>query len=147
MVDFSNLKAAEIAGRTAEYELIELADKPVLIVRPTGPDNKPYFNALLREFGGDQRRLQRGRLDGGMLEKMRDVNRKLFPEYVVAGWRGVKDMSGKDVPFALDNVKAFFEVLPGYILDGLRSFCEAPESFIGQELVDSEEVGGNSAGS
>ena len=148
MVDFSNFGSLKIDGRTAKYELVEMQETPIpwLIVRPIGADNKPYLNALLREFGGNQRQMQRvaGTLNAENIARNREINRRLFPEFVVTDWGGVKDKHGAEVPFSVEACRDLFAQLPGYMIDGVRAFCDDPSNFVAGGLsVDVEEVAGN----
>lgn len=130
--NFANFEALEVVGKTAEYVLHELKEmpKPVLIVKPTGVENAAFFNELLREFGSDQRALKNMNPDAGMVEKSRAVTRKLFPLYVVVGWRGLRDAHGEEVPYSKDECVGLFQKLPGHMVDGIRGFCDDPMNFV-----------------
>jgi hypothetical protein len=149
--DFRNFASAlSVTDKTAEYEIVEWGEtpKPVLIVKPAGSENKPYFNALLKELGGNARAMKSQRLTGEALEKAREVTAKLFPGLVVVGWRNVKDASGADVPFSAEACSHLLEVLnktAPYVLDGLRAFCDEPQSFLAtaEQAIDAEELAGN----
>lgn len=147
MVDFSNLKTLDITGKTAEYVLYELDEdpKPVLVVKPIGADNKPYFNEILRRFGGDTRRLKALSSDAEAVEKMRASTRELFPKHVIAGWRGVKDHAGVDVPFSEEAAAAFMGALPGDMVDDIRAFADDPANFRKRQApaIDVDALAGN----
>lgn len=147
MSKFSRFKALEVKGKTAEFVLHGLNEdpKPVLIVRPGGTENTPYLNALLREFGGQQQvsRL-RASVDAGNLEKQREANRRLFPEFIVAGWKDVRDNDGNVVPYSLEGCIELFQQIPDYMVDDIRSFVEIPENFhAARQTIDVDAVAGN----
>lgn len=147
--DFSNFAALGVADKTAEYVLYEWQGdlKPVLILKPGGSENRPYFNAALRELGQADARAMRGqKLSGAQLDKTREIVRKLYPEHIVAGWRHFVDANGVEVPFSVAAVRDLFAQLPDWILDGIRAFCDDPQNFLsdGAAPVDSGAVAGNS---
>jgi hypothetical protein len=160
---FSKFAALDISGKTAEYTIYEAEAvpdptdlttpprlvKPVLVLRPTGLENPKFFNEWLREFGGDQREL-RAKLsnpDAELVSRTRSLVRRLFPQYVVAGWRHVFDDDGNAVPFSESACFELFEHLPGDVIDGIRSFCDDPASFRGRggaaRGIDAGAVAGN----
>lgn len=134
MTDFSNLTKLEVTGdSTAEYKLIEIESEPVLILKPASESNAKYFNALLREHGAAKGgRKAKVKIDNKLVAKMREQDKKLYPKYVVAGWTGMLDAKGKDVPFSVEACEEFFAVLPNWIFDGIREFATMPESFVKQ---------------
>lgn len=146
--DFGNYATLSVTDKTAEYEIVEMQGdpKPVLILRPAGTENKPFFNALLKEFGGNQRAFRSQRLSGDALDKSRAATVRLFPAYVVADWRNVKDITGADVPFSVEACENLFGILAAtapYVLDGIRAFCDDPQNFLVMAPINVEAVAGN----
>ncbi len=145
-IDFSNVTRLSISGKTARYEIVEWteAPKPVLILKPGGSENRPYFNAMLREMGNaDVRALKRGIMSADQLNRTRDAARRLIAEHCVAGWENLKDASGYEAPFSVENAKALFAKMPDYMVDGVRTFIDEPGNFLGEAPIDAEEVAGN----
>lgn len=152
MIDFSNVRKLDIAGKTAEYKLYEMDEdpKPVLIMKPIGSENKPFFNEMLRRFGGDARRMKALAKDGEALDKVREATRELFPLHVVTGWRNMRDNDGNIVEFSQDACAEFFAVLPPDMVDDIRAFADDPSNFRvtrGAPPIDAEALAGNSPGS
>jgi len=144
--DFSNVTRLGVSDKTARYEIVEWTDtpKPVLLLKPGGSENRPYFNAMLREMGqNEMRALKRGIMTAEQLDKTREVARRLIPEHCVAGWEGVKDYGGALVPFTVEACKDLFRAMPDYMVDGVRGFIDEPGNFLAGPAVDVAAVAGN----
>ncbi len=148
--DFSNVVAMGIDDKTAEYTIEEWTEfpKPVLVLKPTGTQNRAYFNALLAKMSGaEARRLAKGNLSIEQLDKARANMKELYPQHVVVGWRNIKDFSRAEVPFSVAACSELFKVMPDDILDGIRAFCDDPANFrqgARAEPADVEALAGNS---
>lgn len=129
-MDFSHLKRLEVADRTAKYTIYQIEDEPVLIMKSATEANKPFFNAVLLETRA-ARNPQQIKTDAKTVKKNRNHDRKLFPKHVIVGWEGIKDASGKEVPFSKENCEAFLTSLPDWIFDGIRAFATDSANFTG----------------
>lgn len=131
LVDFSNLKRKEVtASLTAVYTMPELETEPKFTVHPATQSNKIYFNSTARIQRNNMRVLSAGgAVSATMLDETRELDRQLYPQHIVAGWSGVQDSEGSDVPYSRENAVEFFKVLPGWIFDGLRAFCGNAANF------------------
>lgn len=129
MTDFSNLEALEVtADLTAEYVIHQLrSSKPVLILKPATTANEPYSNGRMRAATDFSRQ---GGTETTALEADRAADRKLYPLYVIVGWRGVIDAHGREVEFNKQNVAEFCQKLPGWIFDQVRLFASNPANFV-----------------
>lgn len=131
---------------TAEYPLYQLEGEPVLIVAPATSDNRPYSQASLRR---NRRALRQATRGGDITMEQVDANlsieKDLFGRHILKGWRGMKDPSGKDIPFNEDNAVEFMQKIPTWIFQEIRGFCTDPRSFLAEdEGVDEEDLAGNS---
>lgn len=142
MTDFSYLERLNTKEKTAEYQLWQLEDAPILILAPATEANKPYYNQLLRKSSKAVRRMQSSGIDAGMLEKQRNDDKELFPLHVVKGWCGIKDANKKLVTFDKEAAKDFINALPNWIFDEVRNFAANPSNFI-DDMINTEEVAGN----
>ena len=139
------------AGRTAEYHFTRAYSDvvPVLTVRPIAPTLNPaYTNAFVRASGGARRiqAMQHRRLAAtdfaGMSDESRNIDRDLYAEHVVVGWRDVVGADGKDVDFCKKDCREFLHHIDDYVFDELRAFCLEPGNFV--DVLsddDAQEVG------
>ena len=142
MSRFNKLKAAQAAD-TAEYEVFQIRVNdatPTLIVKQAGESNPPYFNALLKASARTARRALAGNIDAGTIAKNRAEDRKLFPKFVVQGWKDVVDDNGKAVPFTTEDCVDFLESIPDWVFDDLRNFCSTPANFMDITDITTEDV-------
>ena len=135
--DFSHLKRLEVTkDKTAELVMYEIVGEPVLVLAPATEGNKAYFNALLKRSGKNVRRAARGRIHAGIISENRDDDRRLFPLYVVKGWRGVRDAAGKEVSFGVEECAQWLEALPDYLFDQVRDFAGTHYNFVDDVVED-----------
>ena len=76
-----------------------------------------------------------------MIASNRQEDKRLFSQYVVKGWSGVKECTGEVVPYSKENVSEFLEALPSWIFDELRVFCTTPGNFLEEGVSEAEETG------
>ena len=108
----------------------------ILIVSPAGEPNKPYFSALTRYAMKNRRTMQN---NANILEETRNLDRKLYAQYVVQGWKNVVDTQGQDVVWGKKECLELLEKLPNQYFDELRECCADLNNFSG---VTPEEVDG-----
>ena len=144
MTDFSHLKQYNAdESETKEYPLTELSGDYVLIVKQANESNKPYMSEVLRQSGGGRgQRKKKIKIDGKYLEKIREMDKEIYPKFVITGWKGVVDSDGKEVKYSEKKCAEFLQALPDWIFNPLREFCVAPENFL-SAVIDSEELGKN----
>lgn len=146
MSQFSHLKKLEVkGGSTADFKMHALDGTPVLTVKPAMESNKQYFNASLKASRSNMRSIRNGNVTAGLLDETRETDRVLYGKFVLVGWSGVLDGSGKQVPFSREIAGDFLDALPNWLFDELREFCGTPSNFIeDDDQVDTEAVAKNS---
>lgn len=153
MVNFNNLKALQVdANDTAVLVLhdVKLTDNPVVLhVALATADNKDYFNALMAEglSGGSRRSRTAATGQNELVSKSMDLDKKLYPEYVIKNWENVVDAKGDSVDFSTEACKDFLTAVPQWVLDDIRLFCTNPLNFTNTALkidpVDLEDKSKN----
>ena len=147
MNQFSHLKKLDVDVKTtAEMTLHAVDGAPVLILAPALESNKGYFNASLKSSRKHLRSVRNGNMTAALVEDTRDEDRRLYPIYVIKGWRNVQDMNRKDVPFSPEACAGFLDALPNWLFDEVREFAGMPANFVGGngDMVDTETVAKNS---
>lgn len=148
---FADLKKYDPRGQRAWYTLpIEarydaatdrFIDPRIELVH-AGQTNKPYTNAVMKINArtGTARRIAQGRADVSILEDNLNIDRELFPSYVVKGWSGIFDTDGKEVPYSTEACKEFLVELPDWIMQELSTFAARPINFLPDDMPTNEEV-------
>lgn len=143
---FANLSGAEVtADTTAVFTFYDLPGEPWVRIHPAGDLNRPYFGAVLASQTKNRKRLMKGKIDAEMLEKNRQVDRKLYPLHVDAGeWGGweERDESGElsEVAYSAQGFKELIEQLPADLFDELRAFCNEPVNFRSEDEPDLDDI-------
>jgi hypothetical protein len=140
---FSNLQGANVTPEsTAICTFYDLPGEPWVRVRPAGDLNRAYFAEVLASSTKSRKRLMRGKIDAEMLERNRQLDRKLFPKHVAGGeWGGwIDDETGEPVAYSADGFRELCEQLPPDIFDELRAFCNEPANFREDEAPDDEDI-------
>lgn len=137
-MSFDHLKKLDVKkDGTGEITLYEVTGEPTLTVLPATESNRPYFNAFLKRA----RRLTRGReVTAETMTQTRNDDRALYPQFVIKGWKNVKDDTGQDAPFSKESAEQFVQALPDWLFDKLREFCINPMNFT---QIDAEATSGN----
>lgn len=144
--NFSNLSRMNVtAEKTAEYAMYQIdgvdGHTPVLVLKPAHESNKRYYNALLRKSRSKMASISAKKITADTVKQNRDEDRVLFADHVIAGWRNVADAEGNEVEFSHDNAKAFFENLPDWIFDDVRTWAQDMTNYV--DLPDEEDVAKN----
>jgi hypothetical protein len=145
MTDFSHLEKYEITDDArSEYPFYNIAckddDYVTLVVAPASEPNKPYFSALTRYAMKNRRSMNS---NANLLEETRNLDRKLYADFVVKGWHNVVDADGKVVPFSKKSCKDFLTSLPNSMFDELREHCSDVDNFSGIGDEDAEYAAKN----
>lgn len=155
---FSNLSGANVTVEsTAIFTFYDLPGEPWVRVRPGGDLNRPYFAAVLASQSKNRKRLMRGKIDAEMLERNRQIDRKLYPKHIDAGeWGGweeeipnedpAAEVKYQEVEYSQQGFAELCEQLPADLFDELRAFCNEPVNFRSEDepdLDDIEETAGN----
>jgi hypothetical protein len=145
VADFSYLSSSEVTrDSTAELTLYDVrlpgGGHPTLIGRYAGETNRAYFTPQLEAAMRRQRRARKGQVDVEVLGQLRALDRKLYPQHVLTGWRDVCDADGKAVPFSAAACGDFIAALPWHIFDDVRSFFGDLANFRPDALSDDEAV-------
>ena len=144
MTNFGHLKNLEVtADRTADFSLHMIEGAPTLTMVAALDTNKGYFNASLKGSRKNIRSFRNGAMSAEMLEDTRDQDRTLYASHVIKSWSGVKDSTGKDVKFSIENCLQFLQALPNWLFDEIREFAGTPGNFI-EDQINPEDVGKNS---
>lgn len=115
----------------------------VLDVAPAGEPNPLYFNALSSFAMKRSRSLKSG--DGAVvIKQVRDLDRKLYPQHVIKGWKNMPDTGGTEVPYSKKSAAEFLSKLPDHYFDKLREFCADLDNFANVSLEDAEATAKNS---
>jgi hypothetical protein len=148
MANFDHLKNLEVtAESTADYTLYQVEDpetgkSPTLIVAPATDANAPYFNALLKRSRKYARQLKARNVSVDTLQQSRGEDKILYPRHVIKGWRDVFDSKGKPVKFSQEACIEFFQSIPDWIFEDIRTFAGDPTNFLDtDESIDAEAVG------
>ncbi len=146
MADFSFLQQYDVgADARAEYtcyQITGLDGGPIVLeVAPAGEPNKPYFTALTRYAMKNQRRM---RGNPNIIDDTRKLDRELYPQFVVKGWRNVPDTAGNEVPFSAKRAAEFLALLPAQIFDDLREFCADLDNYSAVTPDDVDDTAKNS---
>lgn len=139
--DFSNVASRAVRPDvTREFSLYRLEGSPTLIVKPIGEMNPSYTRASLQGSRERLRRMSSGDFTPEQLSEVRERDRDLFPKFVVMGWKGVLDASGKEVPFSADASAEFIKALPFDIFNEVRDFCATLDNFRDPAEVKDDDV-------
>lgn len=146
MADFSFLDQYDVREKTSrEFPFYDIPGKdgePItLIVSPASEPNKPYFSALTRYAMKNRRTMQN---NVNILEETRNLDRRLYAQFVVTGWKYVIDTDGKDVLWSKKECLELMEQLPNHYFDELREFCADLNNFAGLNREDTEAAAKNS---
>lgn len=145
MTDFSHLKGLDIEGKTAECTLSFQTKQakagedviwPTLTVRPATEATATFANEQLKMTKKTAALARAGAFNTGTFKEARDNDRDLYARYVIVGWKGIYDKSGKEAKFSEDECRAFLRALPDYLFDQIRAFCTEPSNFSDQVSVE-----------
>jgi hypothetical protein len=137
---------------TAWFEFPELGPRARLQVKMSGEENVKYWNALVAS-SGKKLRGNRAKVSPEFLGRLRDDDRRLFPQYVIVGWEGLlkpgqrhlPEEEQQEVEFSRENCFTLCKELPNHLFDALRTFCNDPANFYEEDDLppDAEEVAKN----
>jgi len=108
---------------TKEYEIEEIqvnGVSPVLIVKPANESNAKYINAMLASQTGNRKNKK---INAARLKEVLDMDRELYPLYVIDGWKNVVDEKGTEVQFSVEDCNDMVSQLPYHAFSRLRDFC------------------------
>jgi len=124
----------------------------LLEVAPMSSANEPFWRAALKKatarqaagLGGDD-------LTPEVVASGRRRDAELMAEYIVVGWRDVRNAAGEAVAFSREAVEELLMQLAtttgaGHLFDGLRSFAMDPANFTGSAVASAQALAGNSPG-
>lgn len=140
--NFSHLTAYDPKGRKAWYP-VPIKGAPRLHMLHAGDSNHGYINGLanINSSKGATRRAKATSGDAaGAMDASVDVDRELFPRYVITDWDGVVDADGNLVPFSADACREFLDALPNWIVRGISSFASSARNVLPDEAPDAQQV-------
>lgn len=138
MTKFAHLSKYDPKGKRVWYAL-PIAGAPELELKHAGMENKPYAQAVAKanqRSGAARRSMSPAELAAANL----NIDRAVFPEHVITGWRGIVDADGEEVPFSVDNCRDLLAALPDWIVQGVSIFAGAPRNFLEDDEPTDEEV-------
>lgn len=141
MSQFEYLKRYDPKGGRAWYTL-PILGSPRLQVRHAGGTNKGYVNAVAKHNAktGTARRIARGQVDADLLHENLQVDRQLFPKYVIVGWDGVRSTDGDLVPFSQESCRDLLDALPDWIIQELSTFAAVAANFLPDDVPSEDDV-------
>lgn len=107
-----------------------------------GLTNKPYTTALavLNKKTGNARRIQRGQVDAQVLEQNLNIDRELFPKYIITDWRNVFEDEGKGKPkpvkFSPAKCREFLDALPQHVMQEVSNYAGVAANFLPESAPD-----------
>jgi hypothetical protein len=142
---FEHLKKLEVRDAMSWFDLPEIGEGARLRIKPAAESNAQYYNALIRGVGAGNNRRKAKQITAEDLQKHRNLDRKLYPNYVIVGWENVKDAEGESVEFSREVARELCDSLPDWLFDSLRNHASQPENFLpeGEELPSAEDIAGN----
>lgn len=147
--DFGYLKQKQVSREgTAEMTLYAAAYDdgtfPVLEGKHAGLTNAALVAESTKNLSPKSRRnAARGKVSVADIEENRAKERELYAKHVITGWSNVRNSTGKESSFSVDNCKAFLAELPQDFFDDIADFFTNPDNFRNENLSDeeAEEVG------
>tara|TARA_R110000822_G_scaffold120633_7_gene254176 strand:- start:3582 stop:4025 length:444 start_codon:yes stop_codon:yes gene_type:complete len=137
---FGHLKKYDPRGQTAEFPLpIDGDPQPKITLKHAGQTNRPYTNAVVKH-NAKSGALRRGRVDANLLAENLNLDRELFPQFVITGWSGIEDTEGKPVPYSMAACAEFLKELPDWIVQELSTFAARASNFLPDDTPSEAEV-------
>lgn len=144
---FKHLKALDV-NDPVWLSIPQVSPDAEIQVVFAGDSNTALANAVIKKAAVRPRsksNTPRAALE--QLHQTRDEDRDLLARYVIKDWRGIQDEEGNEVEFSTEHALEFFEALPDWIFDRVRTFCRNPQNFAGtiDDPTDEEsrELAGN----
>tara|TARA_R110000803_G_scaffold20201_5_gene52228 strand:- start:8945 stop:9391 length:447 start_codon:yes stop_codon:yes gene_type:complete len=148
MSQFSKIgERLKLEGKTIWLELPDICPGAALLLKPASQANRPYYNALYRNLTKKQGQAIKGpQATLLMIDENRNDDRKLFPKYIIADWRGIENDAGKKVKFSQELAQDLVLQLEDWLFDEIRTFASAPRNFLAdpdEEVGDVKELAKN----
>lgn len=131
MVDFSHLRALDQrADVDVPYKMEQIAGTPTIWFKPGTDANPSFMNETLRRANLRSRSNRRSkRLTKEVLSASREEDKEVLSKCCATRW-DVKDAKGKPVDFSEENCLEFFQALPDWLFDDVRTFVTDPGNFL-----------------
>lgn len=140
---FDHFLEKEVASdATSWLDVPELCDGARVELAYAGETNHGYYNAMLK-MAGSRARMANREINKETMDTLREEDRKLFGQFIVMGWAGVRDKDGELVEFSRDLAKEFCQKIPTYVFDKIRNAAGTPERFTDLPIPDAAELAGN----
>lgn len=142
MPDFSHLRKHQVAsGRTAPFVLRRLEGAPSLMMLPAFQTTPGYGEFAEREAKTDAEIA--AMTPEERAARNRGVTIRVLAECCIAGWKGIVDAVGAEVPWSKENAREFLEALPIDMVTEASVFAHNLDNFrVGK--LDAESVAKNS---
>lgn len=139
MVDFSHLNALQQRGDTEfPYKLEQIKGAPTIWFLPATDANKSFMNETLRRANARAGRNRRGqRVTQDVIRESRTEDKEVFAKTCARRWN-VQDASGVDVEFSEDNCREFFDALPDWLFDDIRTWLTNAANFVDAPVGDDQ---------
>ena len=152
MAEYTHLEKHKPKG-IARFEFWDLEGHdgktpPWVDVVLANSSNKPYFNAALKAQAKyrQQQRIAAGKMNANDVEINRNVDRALYPKYVVKDWGNILSDEKDSPKFSEAECRKWFKSLPDHIFDKLRDFAPQPENFVADEVDEVDPGDGEQTG-
>ncbi len=138
---FGHLKK-NYAPREKTWFLLPIEGRAKLLLSHAGQSNKPYTTAVMKDNAktGASRKIAQGRIDVNLLEDSLQLDRDLFPRFVVNDWENVLDDKGKPVKFTCETCHEFLCALPDWIMQEVTAYASRATNFLPDDMPSNEEV-------
>lgn len=138
MTQFAHLKKYDPEGQKAWFTL-PIDGDPRLELKHAGQANRNYTNAVVKA-NAKSGAMRRGRVDANLLAENLQLDRDLFPKYVITGWDGIQDGDGELVPYTQQACADLLNALPDWIVQELSGFAARASNFIPDDMPTDDEV-------
>ena len=138
MNDFSHLSGLDVSEKTTKFAVPEISPDAVLELKPANNSNKEYFNAYMtltaeRAEKNMSRSTSRS-INPTELDADRELDKDLFPKYVIVGWTGVTKKDWSPIEWSVKKAVELVDMIsaPGiaWVFDKIRIRAKSEEAFV-----------------
>lgn len=138
MNDFAHLSGLDVSEKTTKFAVSEISTDAVLELKPANNTNTEYFNAYMSLTAArttkNMSRTSTTEFRVEDLDADRELDKDLFPKYVIVGWTGVTTQDGTPIKWSVKKAIELIDMLsaPGvaWVFDKIRMRAKSPEAFV-----------------